>query len=113
MTRFNHCGYWTRRVWHLPHRQTREQIHAEGGHELQLRAVFQGRQLGVIEVDGGFHDKPEQAARDALKNSILAKSGLPILRLRTVESGIEEKIAGFLATWAQRIADDGDAAADA
>ncbi len=55
--------------------------------------------IGVIEVDGGSHDKPEQVARDALKNHILAKSDLPILRLRTVESGIEERIAGFLATW--------------
>lgn len=55
--------------------------------------------LGVIEVDGGYHDKPEQAARDALKNSILAKIDLPILRLRTVESHIEEKIDEFLAKW--------------
>ncbi|MCE8014191.1 AAA domain-containing protein [Billgrantia desiderata] len=55
--------------------------------------------LGVIEVDGGSHDRPEQAARDALKDSILAKCGLPILRLRTVESRIEEQIAGFLAQW--------------
>lgn len=59
--------------------------------------------LGVIEVDGGSHDRPEQAVRDALKNSILAKSSIPILRLRTVESGIEEKVAGFLATWTRAI----------
>jgi hypothetical protein len=58
--------------------------------------------LGVIEVDGGSHERSEQAARDALKNSILAKSDLPILRLRTVESGIEEKIAGFLTAWVRR-----------
>lgn len=56
--------------------------------------------LGVIEVDGGSHDRPDQAARDALKNSILEKSGIPILRLRTVESRIEERIAGFIAQWA-------------
>lgn len=56
--------------------------------------------LGVIEVDGGAHDRPEQAARDALKNSILAKSNLSILRLRTVESGIEEKVVRFLSAWA-------------
>ena len=56
--------------------------------------------LGVIEVDGSSHDRPDQAARDALKNSILAKSDLAILRLRTIESGIEEKIARFLAHWA-------------
>jgi len=56
--------------------------------------------LGVIEVDGGTHDKPDQAARDALKNSILEKNGIPILRLRTVESRIEERIAESIAQWA-------------
>ena len=54
----------------------------------------------MIEVDGGTHDRPDQAARDALKNSILAKNGISILRLRTVESRIEERIAGFIAQWA-------------
>ncbi|PXX07134.1 AAA domain-containing protein [Paraburkholderia tropica] len=56
--------------------------------------------LGVIEVDGGSHERPDQAARDALKNGILAKSGISILRLRTVESRIEERIADFIAQWA-------------
>ncbi|PCE21542.1 AAA domain-containing protein [Burkholderia ubonensis] len=69
--------------------------------------------LGVIEVDGGSHDRPEQAARDDLKNSILAKSDLPILRLRTVESGIEEKVAGFLAAWARTTSNEGRATANA
>lgn len=55
--------------------------------------------LGVIEVDGGSHNRPDQAERDALKNDILAKSGIPILRLRTVESRIEERIADFIAQW--------------
>jgi very-short-patch-repair endonuclease len=55
--------------------------------------------LGVIEVDGGSHDRPDQATRDALKDDILARSGIPILRLRTVESGIEERIAEFIAQW--------------
>ena len=55
--------------------------------------------LGVIEVDGGSHDRPDQAVRDALKNGILAKSDIPILRLRTVESRIEERIADFIAQW--------------
>jgi hypothetical protein len=62
--------------------------------------------LGVIEVDGGSHDKPDQAARDALKNSTLEKSGIPILRLRTVESRIEERIAGFIAQWASPASSD-------
>jgi len=56
--------------------------------------------IGVIEVDGGSHDRPDQAARDALKNGILAQSAIPILRLRTVESQIEDRISNFLAQWA-------------
>lgn len=56
--------------------------------------------LGVIEVDGGSHDRPDQAVRDVLKNGILAKGGIPILRLRTVESRIEERIADFIGQWA-------------
>jgi very-short-patch-repair endonuclease/RecA/RadA recombinase len=55
--------------------------------------------LGVIEVDGGYHDTPQQAERDALKNSILKKGQLPLLRLQTVESHIEEKVSEFLAQW--------------
>ncbi|WP_273822380.1 AAA domain-containing protein [Pseudomonas asplenii] len=54
----------------------------------------------VIEVDGGSHDRPDQAARDAKKNEILAKSNIPLLRLRTVESRIEERIRDFIAPWA-------------
>ncbi|WP_158901736.1 AAA domain-containing protein [Burkholderia sp. L27(2015)] len=59
--------------------------------------------LGVIEVDGGFHEKPEQTERDALKNSILEKSHLPLLRMQTIESRIEEKVTRFLAQWATGI----------
>lgn len=55
--------------------------------------------LGVIEVDGASHDRPDQAERDALKNSILKKSSIPLLRLRTVESRIEERVAAFLFQW--------------
>jgi very-short-patch-repair endonuclease len=55
--------------------------------------------LGVIEVDGASHDREDQAQRDALKNSILEKCGIPLLRLRTVESRIEEKVAAFLTQW--------------
>ncbi len=56
--------------------------------------------LGVIEVDGFSHSEPLQAERDALKDSILKKSGLPLLRLQTVESDIETKVEKFLAQWA-------------
>lgn len=58
--------------------------------------------IGVIEVDGGYHDLPVQAARDAMKNEILAKSGIPILRLRTVESDIERRVSDFIGQWASR-----------
>jgi hypothetical protein len=40
-----------------------------------------------------------QSERDTLKNSILHKSGIPLLRLRTVESGIKESVTAFLAQW--------------
>ncbi|KPL47355.1 helicase, partial [Xanthomonas axonopodis] len=62
--------------------------------------------VGVIEVDGGSHDRPDQAARDALKNGILAKSGILTLRLRTVESRIEERVAEFIAQWASPTQDE-------
>lgn len=55
--------------------------------------------IGVIEVDGGYHDRPVQAARDAMKNEILARSGIPILRLRTVESDIERRVGDFIGQW--------------
>jgi len=56
--------------------------------------------IGVIEVDGGHHDLPVQAARDAMKNEILARSGIPILRLRTIESDIERRVGDFIGQWA-------------
>lgn len=59
--------------------------------------------LGVIEVDGGSHDTPQQAELDALKNSILSKSGISLLRLRTVESRIEERVSAFVMQWATNV----------
>ena len=52
--------------------------------------------MAVIEVDGDYHNKPDQRKRDLLKNTILDKAGLPLLRLKTIESQIEEKIKQFL-----------------
>lgn len=52
--------------------------------------------IAVIEVDGDDHSKPEQKKRDQLKNAILDKAGVPLLRLKTIESQIEEKIKQFL-----------------
>lgn len=55
--------------------------------------------IGVIEVDGGYHDHPVQAARDIMKNEILNKCRIPILRLRTVDSGIKQRIGSFIGQW--------------
>ena len=52
--------------------------------------------MAVIEVDGDYHNKPDQRKRDLLKNTILDKAGVPLLRLKTIESQIEEKIKQFL-----------------
>lgn len=48
----------------------------------------------AIEIDGThFHEKgTRQAERDILKNSILQKCGLPLLRIKTTESNIENRI---------------------
>lgn len=52
--------------------------------------------LAVIEIDGGCHDKPEQIERDKKKDSILMKSGICLLRIRTTDSKVEEKMEKFL-----------------
>lgn len=52
--------------------------------------------LAVIEIDGGYHDKPEQIERDRKKDSILGKAGIPILRIRTTDSEIEERMKLFI-----------------
>lgn len=52
--------------------------------------------LAVIEVDGGYHSKPEQIIRDKKKNSILAKANIPLLRLPTIESEIRIEIIDHL-----------------
>lgn len=47
----------------------------------------------VIEVDGfAYHNTDKQRERDLLKNEILRKYSIPILRLNTTESGEKEKI---------------------
>lgn len=50
----------------------------------------------VIEVDGSQHADERQQERDRLKDAVLSHCGLPLLRLKTIDSRIEEKIADFL-----------------
>jgi hypothetical protein len=58
--------------------------------------------LGVIEVDGfTYHqDNPDQLRRDALKDAILARQGIALLRLPTTGSGETARIRGYLAALA-------------
>ena len=51
----------------------------------------------VIEVDGSSHRKgTRQAERDHLKDGILAKYGIPIIRMKTTESREEERLRARL-----------------
>lgn len=52
----------------------------------------------AIEVDGTrFHaEGSKQAERDEVKNAVLKKCGIPLLRLRTNESGEKERIIAML-----------------
>ena len=52
----------------------------------------------VIEVDGvSFHERQKkQVIRDAKKDSILKKNGMPILRLKTNESKENDRIKSFI-----------------
>lgn len=52
--------------------------------------------MAVIEVDGASHGESQQREWDALKDSILQKGGLPLLRLNTVDSYIKTKIKHFI-----------------
>ncbi|EOS8001294.1 DUF2726 domain-containing protein [Enterococcus hirae] len=52
--------------------------------------------IGVIEVDGSSHDDKVQQERDRLKNIILEKAEIPLLRLKTTEGNIERKTKTFL-----------------
>ena len=51
----------------------------------------------VVEVDGfSYHNNPKQKERDQVKNTILHKYNIPILRLSTIGSGEKEKLVSVL-----------------
>jgi len=56
------------------------------GRNCRLDAVLivpdEGDPVAVFELDSQYHDLPENAARDAMKNSLIAATGLPFFRLR-------------------------------
>ena len=53
----------------------------------------------AIEVDGfAYHNNEKQKERDAVKDTVLRKYGIPILRLSTVGSREREKLIGALST---------------
>lgn len=51
--------------------------------------------FAVVEIDGGEHEAQAQKERDELKNSILEKAGISMLRIRTVED-IKSRIEAFM-----------------
>lgn len=52
--------------------------------------------IAVIEVDGQYHGLPEQQERDQVKNQILKKAGISLLRLPTVCSEVKTKLITHL-----------------
>lgn len=52
--------------------------------------------FAVIEIDGGYHEEPDQIERDRKKDSILEKAGIRLLRIRTTDSKVEEKMKNFI-----------------
>jgi very-short-patch-repair endonuclease len=51
----------------------------------------------VLEIDGGYHNTPEQEARDAHRTAVLEERGLRVVRLRTVtRSSLKAAIRPFL-----------------
>ena len=59
---------------------------------------FDNAPLLAIEVDGiAYHEQKEkQKEKDSIKDRCLKNCGLPLLRLKTQESAIEEPIASAL-----------------
>ena len=59
---------------------------------------FDNAPLLAIEVYGiAYHEQNEkQKEKDSIKDRCLRESGLPLLRLKTQESGIEERIVSAL-----------------
>lgn len=52
--------------------------------------------FAVIEVDGQCHEYVEQKRRDMLKNNILEKAQLKLLRIKTVTGNVEDTIIKFI-----------------
>ena len=46
----------------------------------------------AIEVDGSIHEQEKQKRRDKIKNTILEKYNIPIIRFKTSESGEKERL---------------------
>lgn len=57
----------------------------------------------AIEVDGyHYHHNPKQQERDGLKDALLARAGIPLLRLATTGSGEYEKVMAALKLYGSR-----------
>jgi RecA/RadA recombinase len=62
-----------------------------------IYSLLTHRPVLVVEVDGfAYHSNEKQAERDRVKDSVLRKFGIPILRLGTTGSGEKQKIISAL-----------------
>lgn len=105
---FSHLGVFCHtplrnviRDWSLLNEQERKYISHYSTHlDFLVISHVTKKPLLAIETDGyTFHnDETEQHQRDLLKNHILEVYGLPLIRLRTHESGEKEKIISALNT---------------
>ena len=83
-----------------------KRLHAEGYHFRRQRP-FRGYYLDfvcidrklVVELDGGHHNEPLQAAHDAVRDAVLSKAGYRVLRFPN--SAVRRNIDGVMQTiWA-------------
>lgn len=103
---FNHLGIICHtpmrniiREWTILNEEERKYISHYGTHlDFLIINHVTKKPILAIEIDGyTYHnDKTEQHHRDKLKNHILEVYGLPLIRLRTNESGEKEKIVSAL-----------------
>ncbi len=105
---YNHLGVFCHtplrnviRDWSLINEQERKYISHYSTHlDFLIINHVTKKPILAIETDGyTYHnDETEQHQRDLLKNHILEVYGLPLIRLRTNESGEREKIISALAS---------------
>ena len=77
--------------------EERKFIHYNSHIDILIYNKFDKKPVLAIEVDGfKFHHNSKQMNRDKLKDSILSKCDIPLLRLKTNECNEEQRIINKL-----------------